>query len=159
MVLRDVPEVVGDRPAHIGRRVVHEAIQEAQAKLAGDAPDLPGAFAILHKAAKTAPAPADKFRARLALAKIALQVNQVNIAKAQLEGLERMAAYHHLAEWQPDLCADLYGALYLVHRATNAAYGMEAPPEARAKEMGAFEKLCELDASAALKLTMEAVPQ
>ena len=135
-----------------------KAIREAQEKLGGDAPDLPGAFAILHKAAKSASAPADKFKARLALAKIALQVNQIGIAKAQLEGLERTAAYHHLAEWQPDVCAELYGALFQVHRAQNAAFGMDVPPEARAKESGAFEKLCELDASAALKLMMEAPP-
>jgi hypothetical protein len=35
---------------------------------------------------------------------------------------------------------------------------MEAPPEFRAKENAAFEKLCELDSSAALKLMMEAPP-
>jgi type VI secretion system protein VasJ len=135
-----------------------KAIKEAQEKLGGDMPDLPAAFAILHKAAKAAPAPADKFRARLAIAKISIQVGQINIAKAQLEGLERTATYHHLAEWQPDLCAELYAALYSVLRTQNAAFGMEAPPEFRAKENAAFEKLCELDSSAALKLMMEAPP-
>src|SRR5262249_52947064 len=131
---------------------------EAQGKLGGDMPDLPGAFAILHKAAKAAQAPADRFRARLAIAKMSLQVGQMGIAKAQLEGLERTAAYHHLSEWQPDLCADLYSALFQVHRAQNAAFGMEVPAEARAKETSAFEKLCELDSSAALKLLMEQPP-
>ncbi len=121
-------------------------------------PDLAGAFAILHKAVKAAPAPADKFRARLAIAKTSLQVGQMSIAKAQLEGLERMAAYHHLAEWQPDLCAELYSALFQVLRAQNAAFGMECPPDLKAKETAAFDRLCELDSSAALKLMIEAPP-
>lgn len=127
-------------------------------KLGGDMPDIPAAFAILHKAARSAQAPSDRFRARLSIAKISLQVGQMNIARAQLEALERTASYHHLAEWQPDLCAELYAALYQVLRASNAAFGMEIPPDLRAKENAAFEKLCELDSSAALKLMMEAPP-
>ena len=81
-----------------------------------------------------------------------------SIADRVIEGLERTASYHHLSEWQPDICAELYAALYQVHRTQNAAYGMDVPLELRAKETAAFERLCELDSSAALKLLMEIPP-
>ncbi|NUP96451.1 MAG: hypothetical protein HUU28_09830 [Planctomycetaceae bacterium] len=74
------------------------------------------------------------------------------IARAQLEELERIAEQHQLAGWQPDLCAELYGALYSCHRALNQGY--EVAPEARLKEQSAFERLCQLDAAAALRISM-----
>ena len=93
----------------------------------------------------------DKFRAKLAVAQICLQIGQLAIARAQLDGLERMARQHKLDEWDPELCAELYGALYTALRGLNAGY--EVSEEARKRENEAFERLCELDAALAFRLS------
>ena len=112
------------------------------------------AIELVTKAVASAPSPADRFRGRLALAKLCLSAEQFAIARAQLEGLDRLVELHHLDEWEPSLCADLYAALYAAHRGFNR--GEEVSAEARAKESAAFQRLCQLDAGAALRLATEA---
>jgi type VI secretion system protein VasJ len=108
------------------------------------------AIALLGKAAAGAPSPAERFRGRLAQAKLCLQAEQFAVARAQLEGLDKIAGAHRLTEWEPELCAEMYSALYEANRGMNR--GQEVLPEARAREEDAFAKLCQLDPAAALKL-------
>ena len=108
---------------------------------------------LLLKATGDARTPADRFRGKLAVAQVCLQAEQTLIARAALEGLDRLVEQHRLWEWEPVLCSQFYQALYAAHRGMNTAMG-EAPPELRAREMAVFERLCQLDASAALKFTL-----
>ncbi|HVY44363.1 MAG TPA: type VI secretion system domain-containing protein, partial [Minicystis sp.] len=125
----------------------------AEAKTLAASGKLPDAIELVAKAAAAAPSGADRFRGRLAVAKLCLQAGQFAIARAQLEGLVWLTEQHKLAEWEPGLCAELYSALYAAHRGINR--GEEVAPEARAREALAFERLCQLDAGAALKLSAE----
>jgi type VI secretion system protein VasJ len=123
-------------------------LQEARALAGGG--QLPEAIDIISKAANMAPSGADRFRGRLAVAKMCLQAEQFAVARAQLEGLAALVEHHRLADWEPDLCAEVYSALYAAHRGQNR--GDEVAPEARMREAAAFERLCQLDAGAAIKL-------
>ncbi|APR81423.1 Hypothetical protein A7982_06772 [Minicystis rosea] len=116
---------------------------------------LPDAIQLVMKAAAAAQTPADRFRGKLAVAQLCNQGEQFMVARAALEGLDRHVEQHRLWEWEPEMCVQFYAALYQAHRGINSAYGAEPPTqEARAKEMVAFERLCQLDPSAALKFTM-----
>ena len=126
-------------------------VTEAQGLVAAGA--LPDAVKLLMKAAAAATSPADRFRGKLAIAQICIQGEQMLIARSALEGLDRLVEQHRLWEWEPDLCGEFYSALYAAHRGMNAAMGMELTPEARARETAVFERLCQLDAAAALKFT------
>ncbi len=127
-----------------------KAIAEAKNLLANE--QLVEGLAMIHKALGNVTKPVDRFRGRLELAKLCLQGGQMSIARAQLEGLDKLAEHHRLSEWEPVLCIDLYAAVFTAHRAMNQAE--EPTPEARAKETAAFERLCQLDAAAALKLML-----
>ena len=127
-------------------------INEAKALVTNGA--LPDAVQLLVKAVAAAQTPVDRFRARLAVAQICVQAEQLLIARSALEGLDKLAEQHRLWEWDPDLSAQFYSALYAAHRGMNAALGMEVPPEARAREISVFERLCQLDAGAALKFML-----
>lgn len=111
---------------------------------------LPNAVAVIAKVLVTATKPVDRFRGKLEIAKLCLQGEQYGIARAQLDGLDKQAADHRLWDWDPALCAELYEAQFLAQRGVNR---MEEPtPEARTREATAFERLCQLDAGAALRL-------
>lgn len=129
------------------RSYVDKPLKEARALLAEE--KLAEALEVLAKAAAAAPSPPDRFRVRLASAQICLQVQQFQIARAQLEGLERLVEQHRLLEWEPALCAELYAALYAAHRAVSQFE--EPTPEARLRMAAVFERLCQLDAGAAVK--------
>lgn len=131
---------------------IDRAIQDARQAASGG--DLVGAIASLTKAIASASAPAERFKGKLGLARICLDAQHFMIARAQLEGLDRVADHHKLAEWDPGLCAELYGALFAAHRAANQ--GIDAGPDAYARQNAAFERLCQLDASAAIRLMSEA---
>jgi type VI secretion system protein VasJ len=127
---------------------VDKAIGEARALFANGS--LPEALTVLRKAAAVAATPVDRFRGKLAAGKLCLQAQQFAVARAQLDGLDRMVEEHKLEQWDPDLCADLYAALYAAHRGANQGY--EVTPEMRARELAAFDKLCQLDPGEAIKL-------
>jgi type VI secretion system protein VasJ len=127
---------------------VDGAINEAK-NLAANG-QLPEAMAAIAKVLPATPKPSDRFRGQLEMAKLCLQAGQFAIARAQLEGLDRQAERHHLAEWEPALAADLYGALFSAHRGMSSME--EVTPEARARQTAVFERLCQLDAGAALRL-------
>jgi type VI secretion system protein VasJ len=124
-------------------------LQEARSLAGGG--KLPEAIDVITKAANAAPSGVDRFRGRLAVAKLCLQAEQFSVARAQLEGLASLVEHHRLTDWEPDLCADVYSALYAAHKAQNR--GDEVAPEARLREAAAFERLCQLDAGAAIKLS------
>ena len=135
-----------------GVNKVEAKVNEARTMVANGA--LPDAVQLLVKIAATALTPVDRFRARLGVAQVCIQGEQWLIARSALDGLDKLVEQHRLAEWAPDLCAEVYAALYQAHRGANAPMGMDAPPELRARETLAFERLCQLDAGAALKLMM-----
>lgn len=134
-------------------RGIEGKLQEARQMVANGA--LPDAITLIMKAAAGAQSsPAERFKGKLAVAQICLEGQQFLVARAQLDGLDRLVEGHRLWEWEPDLCVQFYAALYQAHRGLNSAYGAEVTPEARAKETAAFERLCQLDAGAALKFTL-----
>ena len=110
-------------------------------------------LALLTKAAGVQYLPVDRFRLRLARAELCLQAEQFVVARAQLVALDELVQRHHLVDWDAGLAASFYAALFRAHRGANILAGGDAPPEARAREIAAFEKLCELDPSAAIQLT------
>src|SRR5262249_27926872 len=122
----------------------------AQARELLAAGSVPEAVAIIAKVLPTATRPSDRFRIPLEIAKLCLEGGQTAIARPQLDGLDRVAERHRLEEWDPALCADLYAALYAAHRAM--AQVEELTPEQRARLSAAFERLCLLDAEAALRM-------
>lgn len=129
-------------------------VAEAQNLLANGA--LPAAVQLLMKVAAAETTAAGRFRGQLAVARLCLQAEQILIARSALDGLDRLVEAHRLWEWEPDLCVEFYSSLYTVHRALNAATaanGLEIPLEARTRETAIFDRLCQLDASAALKFT------
>jgi len=130
---------------------VDKAIVEA-AKLVL-AEQLPQAVALLSRVANQVSSPAQKFRARLEIAKLCLQAQLLDVASAQLETLEKLADRHRLAAWDPALCADMYANLYRA-RKTQASAGID-DPELGKKLSHCFQRLCELDAAKALKATQE----
>lgn len=138
-------------PGGKGFRALEKAMTEARGLIENGDPL--GAIQTVSKVAATAVTPVDRFRSKLGIAQICIQLGQFPIARPQLEVLERMAKQHRLEEWDPELCADLYGALYTTLRALNQ--GFEVPEEARKREMEVFERLCELDAAAAFRLSTE----
>jgi hypothetical protein len=132
---------------------VEAKMNEARALVANGGA-LPDAIQLVIKAGAGAQTPADRLRAKLAVAQLCNEFQQFLVARSALEGLDRVVEQHRLWEWEPALCVDFYAALYQAHRGLNAAYGMEVPPDLRAKETAAFDRLCQLDPGAALKFTI-----
>jgi len=140
----------GGAPGAKSFRALDKAIGEARTLIENGDPL--GAIQAVSKVSAIAVTPVDKFRSKLAIAQICLQIGQLAIGRAQLDGLERMAKQHRLDEWDPELCAELYGALYTALRGLNAG-GYEVTEEARKRENEVFERLCELDAAAAFRIS------
>lgn len=139
----------GGAPGGKGFRALDKAMTEARAFIEAQEPL--SAIQVVTKVAAQAIAPVDKFRSKLAIAKICLELGQLPIARAQLEALERMAKQHRLDEWDPELCGELYAGLYQAVRGLNQGY--EVTEEQRKRETEVFERLCELDAAAAFRIS------
>jgi len=90
-----------------------------------------------------------RFRAGLALAKMAVKGSRPEVARAILERLVDDVDRHHLEAWEPALCASLYASLLSATR--DGARAKPPSPEAASKEQAIFDKLCRLDPAAALK--------
>ncbi len=130
---------------------VDKAVADAAKLVAEDR--APEAVTLLSRAANQLTGPAHRFRARLEIAKLCLQIQQLDMALAQLETLEKLADRHRLASWDPELCADMYAHLYRARR-LQAAHGSDDPDLGK-KVSHSFQRLCELDAAQALKVTQE----
>lgn len=135
------------------RSPVDKAIADAQKLLAEERGM--EAIQLLSRAANQTSGGGPRFKARLEVAKVALRLQLVDVAKAQLESLERTADEHRLAAWDPELAADLYANVYRVQR-SQLALGTD--DGTLAKESGrTFQRVCELDAALALRLSQEGI--
>jgi type VI secretion system protein VasJ len=131
---------------------VDKAVADAEKLVLAE--QLPQAITLLSRVASQATAPAHRFKARLELGKLCFKSQLLDIARAQLEGLERLAEEHRLAAWDPELCAEMYATLYRVRKAQSQANYEDV--ELQKKTAQSFEKLCELDAAQAFRVMQEA---
>lgn len=145
--------------------VLDEPLKEAQGlAMKGE---LGKALEVVAEAAAGAPTPSERFRGKLALAQLCLSGGQHEIAKSALAGLTGEIDKHDLTMWDPGLCSDFYACLYAATKGVNDGKrpkGQQPPPvpgqppppgpsdEELAAEAFAFERLCQLDPAAALKL-------
>src|SRR5690606_37100034 len=100
----------GGGGAAAGKDPVAKAVLQAQELLAAE--QLPQAVTVLQRTAATATSPMVRFRAKLEGSKILLHAGFADLARAQLEGLDRLVERHRLDEWDPDLAVQLYATLY-----------------------------------------------
>ena len=92
-----------------------------------------------------------RFRARLLVAKMALDSSKPELARGMLEHLMGEVERHGLETWEPATCATLYSYLLVVARGVSRAKG--GSPDLEAKEQYLFDKLCRLDPAAAIRLS------
>lgn len=92
-----------------------------------------------------------QFLWRLGLAKLCLDSGQPLLATPQLEDLERLIEVYNLESWEPDLCLSVYSSL-LTARRILLKDQRRATPELLQKTNGLHDRLCRLDAAAALAL-------
>ncbi len=87
-----------------------------------------------------------RFRARLSVARLALQGSQKSVARPILEGLALEVERHGLEAWEPELAARVYASLLsCLNKDAKEA-------EEVAKFSALFDKLCRLDPAAAIAL-------
>jgi len=114
---------------------------------------LPEAISLINEATQSAPSPMARFLGRLAAAQLCVQACQFDVARVHLEGLVELIDRHDLTTWEPELCAEVYAAIYTAYA---GVAGRKPTAEQAAKQREAFEQLCRLDMAAALKLNRDA---
>jgi type VI secretion system protein VasJ len=92
-----------------------------------------------------------RFRARLAVGKMALDGSKAELARPMLEHLLADVERYSLESWEPALCATLYSYLLVATREVSRARGDS--PDLVAREHHLFDKLCRLDPASAIKLS------
>jgi type VI secretion system protein VasJ len=92
-----------------------------------------------------------RFRARLAVGKMALDASKHELARGMLEHLVGDVERHGLETWEPATCATLYSYLLVAAREVSRAKG--GSPDLMAREQYLFDKLCRLDPATAIKLS------
>ena len=92
-----------------------------------------------------------RFRARLAVGKMALDASKHDLARGMLEHLVVDVERHGLETWEPATCATLYSYLLVAAREVSRAKG--GSPDLVAREQYLFDKLCRLDPASAIKLS------
>ena len=85
-----------------------------------------------------------RFRGGLAVARLALRAGAREVARPILDDLSAAAERHGLEAWDPALCGQLYDQVV-------ASLEGETSPEGVSRRAAAFERLCRLDPSAALR--------
>jgi type VI secretion system protein VasJ len=122
---------------------------EAQAMVSGGkvADGLASALALADRAADARL----RFRARLAVGKMALDAAKHDLARGMLEHLVADVERHGLETWEPATCATLYTYLLVASREVSRARG--GSPDLVAREQYLFDKLCRLDPASAIKLS------
>ena len=108
-------------------------------------------LAIALALADRAPDARTRFKARLSVSKMALDVPKPALARAMLEHLVGDIERHGLETWEPALCATAYSYLLAATREVSRAKG--GSPDLEAKEQFIFDKLCRLDPASAIKLS------
>jgi type VI secretion system protein VasJ len=127
--------------------------QEAELAAIAEAKGLMGksqaaeAIALLAGHVAAAKTGQSRFRLRLALAKLCLQGQQVGLAKALFEALDKEAQEHSLGEWEPGLAAECLEGLITCVR-TLAKGGKPLPPDSGTL----YDRLCRIDPAAALRV-------
>jgi type VI secretion system protein VasJ len=99
--------------------------------------------------AARAPDARSRFRAQLAVARLAIEGSRADLARPMLERLVDDIQRHGLEEWEPALCASVYSSLLVSIRAVLGKGG--GPPDLAGKEQFVFDKLCRLDPASAIK--------
>jgi type VI secretion system protein VasJ len=92
-----------------------------------------------------------RFRARLAVGKMALDASKHDLARGMFEHLMVDVERHGLETWEPATCATLYSYLLVAAREVSRAKG--GAPDLMAREQYLFDKLCRLDPAVAIKLS------
>jgi type VI secretion system protein VasJ len=86
-----------------------------------------------------------RFRARVAVANLAMVGGKPDLARPILEGLVAEAERHHLEDWEPALCASVLAALLACKKATTK-------PDEDPGFYAVYDRLCRLDPGAALRI-------
>ena len=93
----------------------------------------------------------DRFRCRLAMAKMCLGLGQVALARPLLEGLEEESIRSSLDVWEPPLCLELLRTLIVCHDQTYTGRKQVQPVASQRREE-LYSRLCRLDMAAAISL-------
>jgi type VI secretion system protein VasJ len=147
------PSAAGAAPAAASKSDEQGADDEAAAlaearKLLGGG-KAPEAIALLHKRVESATSSRQRFRARLALAKLCVGSGQPNVARALYEALDREAVERGLDVWEPALAAECLEGLLTVSRPPpKSGEGLVSEFNAR------YHRLCLIDPSAALRVSL-----
>ena len=92
-----------------------------------------------------------RFRARLAVGKMAIDASKHDVARGMLEHLVADVERFGLETWEPATCATLYSYLLVSSREVSRARG--GSPDLVAREQYLFDKLCRLDPASAIKFS------
>jgi len=101
--------------------------------------------------AERAPDARLRFRARLGVAKMAIDAAKHDLARGMLEQMLHDVERHGLETWEPATCATLYSQLLVATREVSRAKG--ETPELTVRQQQLFDKLCRLDPAAAIRLS------
>lgn len=123
------------------------ALGEAR-KLLSDSKQ-PEAVARLSAAVDVAGSMRDRFRARLALAELCVDVNKPGLAVPLLEGLDALIGRFELETWEPGLAAQALRMLYECRRKGRTG---KPTPEQLQGEAELYGRVCRLDPAGAFKL-------
>lgn len=133
-----------------GPALAPEDAQKAQELLAKG--QTPAGLSLLQAAVRKATGERDRFRARLAAARVCLQANQAAWARGLLEDLEVESESFRFDVWDPETALELY-QLLAITTARPAKKGGPADPEAaRVKLEELRKKILRLDLAAAAAL-------
>ncbi len=132
-------------------------VPEGLAETTGDARrmasggNLPQAIRMMQEGIASTGEQRGQFLWRLGLAKLCLDSGKPTLATPHLEELESLIQRHDLEMWEPKLCLEVYTAL-LTARRTLLKDQRRATPELLQKTNDLQDRLCRLDAAAALSM-------
>ncbi len=112
---------------------------------------LPKAIALLQEAIGRTGERRGQFLWRLELARLCLEAGKMELAVPQLEYLVDQIDAHHLEEWEPQLCRDVFGTLYIAQQRV-AKINRARAPELGKVLQDLHARLCRLDVAAALEI-------
>jgi type VI secretion system protein VasJ len=143
---KDVP-ASGDGEG--GDERLAEAVRTAR-KQAGKG-KLANAIALLQEGIAQTGNKRGQFLWRLELARICLGAGKMQLAIPQLEHLSNQIEEHHLEQWEPHLCREVYSTLYLAQQRL-AKVARNQLPELTEKMRKLHAQLSRLDPAAALEI-------
>ncbi len=96
-----------------------------------------------------------RFRAQLALAELCIDLNRPLVALSILEGLEIAVDQHAVVDWEPELAAGVFRALYeSLQRAKP-----KPTPDDQKRIDAVFGRLCRLDPATAFAVDPSTKPK